>query len=84
MILDAGWTGNRPSELGAWSLSKEILEIEMKQKNFSKNCIFLWVQSKVSKQTKLVHLRKLEKTVTIQKLITTAQTQVTPEFEFMH
>lgn len=32
------------------------------------------VQSKVSKQTKHVHLRNLEKALTIRKLITTAQT----------
>lgn len=35
---------------------------------------FMWVQSKVSKQTKHVHLRNLEKALTIRKLITTAQT----------
>ena len=50
--------------------------------NFDKN--FRVGPKQGRKQTKLVHLRKLEKTVTIQKLITTAQTQVTPEFEFMH
>ena len=45
---------------------------------------FVWVQSKVSEQIKHVYLRKLEKAVTIRKLIRTGQTQITSGFEFMH
>ena len=42
----------------------------------AKTKTFVWVQSKTSGQTKHVHLRKLDKTVAIRKLITTAQKNV--------
>ena len=38
----------------------------------AKTKTFMWVQSKVSRQIKHVHLWKLDKAVTIWKLITTA------------
>ena len=44
---------------------------------------FMWVQSKVSRQIKHVHLWKLDKALTIRKLITTAQNEITSEFEFI-
>ena len=40
----------------------------------AKTKTFMWVQSKVSKQIKHVHLWKLDKAVTIRELITAAQT----------
>ena len=49
----------------------------------AKTKTFMWVQSKVSRQIKHVHLWKLDKVVTIRKLITTAQSEITSEFEFM-
>ena len=49
----------------------------------AKTKTFMWVQSKVSRQIKHVHLWKLDKAVTIRKLITTAQSEITSEFEFI-
>ena len=49
----------------------------------AKTKTFMWVQSKVSRQIKHVHLWKLDKVVTIRKLITTAQSEITSEFEFI-
>ena len=41
------------------------------------------VQSKVIRQIKHVHLWKLDKAVTIRKLVTIAETKITSEFEFL-
>ena len=49
----------------------------------AKTKTFMWVQSKVSRQIKHVHLWKLDKVVTIRKLVTTAQSEITSEFEFI-
>ena len=49
----------------------------------AKTKTFMCVQSKVSRQIKHVHLWKLDKVVTIRKLITTAQSEITSEFEFI-
>ena len=40
----------------------------------AKTKTFVWVQSKVRRQIKHVHLWKLDEAVTIRKLVTTAQT----------
>ena len=73
---------NNFTRLKIWFSKYLIIMLPINWVNFDKN--FRVGPKQGRKQTKLVHLRKLEKTVTIQKLITTAQTQVTPEFEFIH